>query len=89
MWMGYDDNKNVDGNVRNSAKKIWASTIEASLENIGDNWYDTPKNVVAIPLDAVTGKVTNNQNKATLYYYVKGSEPGVTNEQYVMSEEKD
>lgn len=43
MWMGYDDNKNVDGNVRNSAKKIWASTIEASLENIGDNWYDTPK----------------------------------------------
>lgn len=89
MWMGYDDNKNVDGNVRNSAKKIWASTIEASLENIGDSWYDTPKNVVAIPLDAVTGKVTNNQNKATLYYYVKGSEPGVTNEQYVMSEEKD
>ena len=89
MWMGYDDNKNVDGNVRNSAKKIWASTIEASLENIGDNWYDTPKNVVAIPLDAVTGKVTNNQNKATLYYYVKGSEPGVTNEQYVMSEEKE
>ena len=89
MWMGYDDNKNVDGNVRNSAKKIWSSTIEASLENIGDNWYDTPKNVVAIPLDAVTGKVTNNQNKATLYYYVKGSEPGVTNEQYVMSEEKE
>ena len=89
MWMGYDDNKNVDGNVRNSSKKIWASTIEASLENIGDNWYDTPKNVVAIPLDAVTGKVTNNQNKATLYYYVKGSEPGVTNEQYVMSEEKE
>ena len=89
MWMGYDDNKNVDGNVRNSAKKIWASTIEASLENIGDNWYDTPKNVVAIPLDAVTGKVTNNQNKATLYYYVKGSEPGFTNEQYVMSEEKE
>ena len=89
MWMGYDDNKNVDGNVRNSAKKIWASTIEASLENIGDSWYDTPKNVVAIPLDAVTGKVTNNQNKATLYYYVKGSEPGVTNEQYVMSEEKE
>ena len=56
---------------------------------MGDNWYDTPKNVVAIPLDAVTGKVTNDQNKATLYYYVKGSEPGVTNEQYVMSEEKD
>lgn len=32
---------------------------------------------IAIPLDAVTGKTTNNQNKVALYYYVKGTEPGV------------
>ena len=88
MWMGYDDNKFVDGTIRNSSKKIWATTIEQSLENIGDNWYELPKNVVAIPLDAVTGKPTNNVNKATLYYYVKGTEPGVSREQYVMNEEK-
>ena len=87
MWMGYDDNKNVDGSIRNSAKKIWADTIENSLKDMGDNWYETPKNVVAIPLDAVTGKPTNDVNKATLYYYVKGTEPGVTNEQYVIKEE--
>ena len=88
MWMGYDDNKFVDGTIRNSSKKIWATTIEQSLENIGDNWYELPKNVVAIPLDAVTGKPTNNVNKVTLYYYVKGTEPGVSREQYVMNEEK-
>ena len=87
MWMGYDDNKNVDGSIRNSAKKIWADTIENSLKDMDDNWYETPKNVVAIPLDAVTGKPTNDVNKATLYYYVKGTEPGVTNEQYVIKEE--
>ena len=88
MWMGYDDNQFVDGSIRNSSKKIWATTIEQSLENIGDSWYELPKNVVAIPLDAVTGKPTNDVNKATLYYYVKGTEPGVSREQYVINEEK-
>ena len=87
MWMGYDNNKEVNGNVRNNAKKIWASTIEESLNSINTTWYETPKNVVAIPLDAVTGKTTNNQNKVALYYYVKGTEPGVNKEQYVIKEE--
>lgn len=87
MWMGYDNNKEVNGNVRNNAKKIWALTIEESLNSINTTWYETPKNVVAIPLDAVTGKTTNNQNKVALYYYVKGTEPGVNKEQYVVKEE--
>lgn len=87
MWMGYDNNKEVNGNVRNNAKKIWALTIEESLNSINTTWYETPKNVIAIPLDAVTGKTTNNQNKVVLYYYVKGTEPGVNKEQYVIKEE--
>lgn len=87
MWMGYDNNKEVNGNVRNNAKKIWALTIEESLNSINTTWYETPKNVVAIPLDAVTGKTTNNQNKVALYYYEKGTEPGVNKEQYVIKEE--
>lgn len=87
MWMGYDNNKEVNGNVRNNAKKIWALTIEESLNSKNTTWYETPKNVVAIPLDAVTGKTTNNQNKVALYYYVKGTEPGVNKEQYVIKEE--
>ena len=87
MWMGYDNNKEVNGNVRNNAKKIWALTIEESLNSTNTTWYETPKNVIAIPLDAVTGKTTNNQNKVALYYYVKGTEPGVNKEQYVVKEE--
>lgn len=87
MWMGYDNNKEVNGNVRNNAKKIWALTIEESLNSINTTWYETPKNVIAIPLDAVTGKTTNNQNKLALYYYEKGTEPGVNKEQYVVKEE--
>ena len=86
MWMGYDDNRECDKSVRNQAKKIWAEVIEDATKD-KDDWYETPKNVVAIPLDAVTGNVPKDNNKTALYYFIKGSEPGVTPEQYVMSGE--
>lgn len=87
LWMGYDNNLDVTSEIRNSAKNIWAETIEYTLEDTSDSWYETPKNVIAIPLDAVTGKITTDANKATLYYYVKGSEPEVSKEQYVMKKD--
>ena len=85
-WMGYDDNKTIGSTVRNSSKNAWVDTIEYVLKDTQTSWYETPKNVVAIPLDAITGKTTTDTNKAALYYYVKGSEPNVTNEQYVSGE---
>ena len=86
-WMGYDDNKYINSKVRTNSKKAWADIIEYVLKDVDTSWYETPKNVVAIPLDAVTGKTTNDSKKAALYYYVKGSEPGVSKEQYVKKEE--
>ena len=82
-WMGYDDNKYINSKVRTNSKKAWADIIEYVLKDVDTSWYETPKNVVAIPLDAVTGKTTNDSKKAALYYYVKGSEPGVSKEQYI------
>ena len=87
-WIGYDDNKTISSSVRNASKNAWAAMIENYLENIDTDWYETPKNVVAIPLDAITGEVTNDTSKAALYYYVKGSEPGISSEVYVSSEEE-
>ena len=87
-WMGYDDNQTITSRVRTNSKKAWTKTIEYALKDIDTSWYKTPENVVAIPLDAVTGKVTNDNNKVSLYYYVKGSEPNVLNEQYVSGEEE-
>ena len=86
-WMGYDDNKYITSKVRTNSKKAWADTIEFALKDIDTSWYETPKNVIAIPLDAITGNITNDSNKAALYYYVKGSEPGVNKEQYVIKKE--
>ncbi len=86
MWTGYDNNLEVSGKTRNSTKKMWAKTIENTLKDKEDNWYKTPKNIVALPLDAVSGEETNDTKKATLYYYVKGSEPGALKESYVNKE---
>ena len=87
-WMGYDDNQTISSKVRTSSKNAWVSTIEYVLKDVDTDWYETPKNVIAIPLDAITGEVTNDTSKAALYYYVKGSEPGVINEQYVSGEDE-
>ena len=87
-WMGYDDNKYINNSVRSKSKNAWVNTIEYALKDVDTSWYETPKNVVAIPLDAVTGKVTTDSDKAVLYYYVKGSEPSISNEVYVSKEEK-
>lgn len=86
MWTGYDNNLEVSGKTRNSTKKMWAKTIENTLKDKEDNWYKTPKNIVALPLDAVSGEETTDTKKATLYYYVKGSEPGALKESYVNKE---
>ncbi len=87
-WMGYDNNLSMNNKVRNSAKNAWAETIEKSLKNVETAWYETPKNIVALPLNAITGVTTTNSNKATLFYYLKGSEPTYTKEQYVSTEDK-
>ena len=86
MWSGYDNNLEVNNKVRNSTKKMWASTIEDVLKDKEDNWYKMPKNVVAIPRDAVSGEEAKDNKKTALYYYVKGSEPGALKESYVSKE---
>ncbi len=86
-WMGYDEDKKVTQEIRKTARNIWADTIEDVTKDKEMHWYETPKNVVAIPLNAVTGKTTNDKGKMALYYFVKGTEPGYLKEEYVASME--
>ncbi len=83
VWLGYDDNREFTKNYSYMAKNIWADTMEEIQTGLSDNWYKTPENVVGIVLDAVTGNVTNDSDKAIVYYYLKGSEPEITKSQVV------
>ena len=83
IWIGYDDNKEFTNNYGYMAKNIWADTMEEIQFNKNDNWYKTPKNVVGVIQDSITGEVTTNPEKSIIYYYLKGSEPNITKSEYV------
>ena len=83
VWNGYDDNKEVAVKDNVISKNIWVDTIEKYLSDKESEWYETPSNVVAVPLDAVTGQEAKDPNHMFIYYFVKGSED--TKESYVNS----
>lgn len=74
VWVGYDDNRNVERSENKYAKNIWADTIENYMKNKETKWFDKPKNVIAILKDAITGEEVADKSKTALYYYLKGSE---------------
>jgi len=78
IWIGYDNNREFTKSYGYMSKNIWADTMEEIQKDFNANWYETPTNVVGIILDSVTGEVTNNESKAAVYYYLKGSEPTIT-----------
>ena len=74
VWNGYDDNKEVEIKDNIITKNIWVETMENYLKDKDSEWYDQPSNVIAVPLDAITGKEPNDQSHIYIYYFVKGSE---------------
>lgn len=89
IWIGYDNNKEFTQNYGYMGKNIWADTMEEIQKDTQENWYDTPENVVGVILDSVTGEITNDSNKAVIYYYLKGSEPNISSDKLVMNEKKE
>ena len=86
-WVGMDDNSNLSANDSYISKNIWADTVEDILKDTEEHWYETPENVVGVVLDAVSGMPTSNASKATLFYFVKGTEDVIDTE-YVSKEEE-
>ena len=89
VWLGYDNNREFTKGFSAVNKNIWADTMEEIQSGIEDNWYETPNDVVGIILDSVTGEVTKDQNRAIMFYYLKGSEPNISKAQIVSKEEQD
>ena len=88
-WVGYDDNRKTKPSDSYISKNIWADPVKELQKDKEVSWYETPPNVVGVILDAVSGKQTNNTKKATLFYYVKGTESAYTDVEAVFKEEKE
>lgn len=75
VWTGNDDGSDVSITKSSYAKNIFADTIEQIHYNENNiKWYKTPEDVVAIPLDAITGEETKDPSRTALFYFFKGSE---------------
>lgn len=88
IWVGYDNNREFTKNYGYMTKNIWADTMEEIQTGIKDNWYETPDSVVGIILDSITGEITNDESRAVVYYYLKGSEPAVSASSITNNEKK-
>ena len=86
-WVGYDDNRDTSSADSYRSRNIWADTVEDLQRDQEAHWYETPDNVVGVVLDSVSGKTTNDTKKATLFYYVKGTENDISNAEKVFKEE--
>lgn len=75
-WVGYDDNRTLKNEDNRVARNIWADTIENYLRNEEDSWFKKPKNVNAVLVNPINGKIaTNSSKKKKFIYYLKGTEP--------------
>jgi len=88
-WVGYDENRNTNANDSYISKNIWADTVEDILKDKEESWYQMPPNVVGVVLDVVSGKPTNDNSKASIFYFVKGTEEGFNDTEYVFKKEKE
>ncbi len=74
VWNGYDSNQLINTADYQLSRNIWLDTIENYEKDFEDNWYDTPKNVVAVPKNAITGSDDFNKNNYYNFYYVNGTQ---------------
>jgi len=77
VWTGNDKNKELNTKYSRITKEIWVDSTEAYLKDREDVWYETPENVVGTILDSVSGEKAKRQNKSSLFYFLKGTEPNL------------
>lgn len=74
VWVGKDDSSEVGSKASRISKNVWLDTMESYLKE--NTWYETPKNVIGMVRNAITGEDTTDSVNATIFYYEKGTEFG-------------
>lgn len=79
VWVGYDDNRDIEASDYKYSRNIWVEATEGYLQDQEDAWYKQPSNVVGVLVNPITGKpAIDADEKKKIMYYVKGTEPSTT-----------
>lgn len=82
IWTGYDDNKLTNTTDGNNIKNIFIDTVETYLKEKDTSWYNMPSNVVGSLVNPISGElIVDSNNKKTMLYYIKGTEPSMDNKE--------
>ncbi|MBQ6547241.1 MAG: transglycosylase domain-containing protein [Bacilli bacterium] len=75
-WAGYDDSSIIPTEVIAGNKSSWVTSMEAFFKEKDATWYKTPKDIVGVLVNPITGNpVTRNKENKKILYYLKGTEP--------------
>jgi penicillin-binding protein 1A len=78
VWIGYDVKRSL-GSAETGGRlalPLWISFMEKALSDLPPDDFPVPENVVAIPVNYMTGRPVPREEKgAILEYFIKGTEP--------------
>ena len=72
VWAGNDLNQDTPKTYSSIIKNIWLDTMESYEESLEDVWYQKPENVVAVPMEPISGKYDSKSK--SLFYFLSGTE---------------
>jgi penicillin-binding protein 1A len=78
VWIGYDVKRSLGSAETGSrmALPLWIAFMQKALADLPPDDFPVPENVVAIPVDYMTGRpVPNDEKGAILEHFIKGTEP--------------
>ena len=83
VWIGYDDNRSLNTSEYKYAQNIWYESVENYEAGKEDNWYEKPSNVSSVLVEPISGKpVDETSEKKKIMYFIKGTEPSVTDQTF-------
>lgn len=75
IWTGNDDSSIIKNSETKFIKNIWADVMEEYSKNKSNLWYNQPKNVIAIELNPITGKVAEDGEYKKRLYFLNNNLP--------------
>jgi penicillin-binding protein 1B len=78
VWVGFDDNRELNLSGAQSALPIWASFMKraATLRPLSGEEFSVPEGISQVEIDPTTGLLaTDSCLERELEYYIKGTEP--------------
>ena len=83
VWIGYDDNRALNTSEYKYSQNIWYNSVESYEKEKNNNWYEMPKNVSAVLVDPISGRIADDTTeRKKMMYFIRGTEPSILDQTF-------